>query len=844
MEKHVLMFAFLFVSAVQVRPSRGDVVLVRGGRPMATVVVPKDAPEEVVEAARTLVEYVRKSTGASLEVRTYKEGLEGTLVHVGDDPYVRKALPELQRLDEDGLVIRAVDRRNLIIAGSTPLGTEYGVYEFLERFVGVRWLMPGPYGEHVPKLEDVVVPTVEIWEEPAFLTRDQVGLVTEEQRVWGRRMKLRRRFQGSGHNISSIFPPEKYTKTHPEFYPIVGEKRLLPPSDRYWKWHPCFTAEGIAEEAAKNITEYFRQHPEERSYSIAVNDGPVVCECEGCMRANGHRRNWLGNRHMSETFFAWANRVAELVMEEFPDRWLGCLSYTNTFDPPSFKVHPRIVVYHCYDRHKWIHPEVEREEKEIEERWCEVCQNMAWYDYTFGASFMAPRVYFHHMANYLRYARDIGVKGMLGESCHNWAEGPKWYVMAKLYWNPDLDVDELLRDWYDKAVGPEAAPYLAKYYELWEKFWTERLIRSEAFSTEAQQWLPIQDDKYFDIMRMEDFKESRRLLEEALARTRTPEQRRRAEMLLKGFEYYEASAMARLPDHEAGRAVLSGPEDALVLVERAPDALRAAKRRKEIHEALSKDPIMLRQTLDWPATERSGWGAYPLWRAMEWIASDRKVRRKVEDMARSDDPSLASHAEAILNIIDGEAEPLEGAMLVRGEKFVTLVVGDDTKLSSEPGEGMDYGHWQLTVGDDVIPFWNAPHPGRSGKMWFEPSGGRSGRGMVVCEGVKFGTVRRKYRPVVGTYTGLCFVRVPEGTEAEVVLNVWEIALADGNPSPCRTVAHPQPGAWTPVAVTAELKGTSCYSRMPVDYVLLELEVQGLEEGERLEVSDMAMWPWR
>ena len=58
----------------------------------------------------------------------------------------------------------------------------------------------------------------------------------------------------------------------------------------------------------------------------------------------------------------------------------------------------------------------------------------------------------------------------------------------------------------------------------------------------------------------------------------------------------------------------------MALMERGPDALRAAKRRKEMDEELKSDPV-----------ERSAWGAYPLWRATEWIASDRKVRSKVED---------------------------------------------------------------------------------------------------------------------------------------------------------------------------------------------------------------------
>ena len=58
--------------------------------------------------------------------------------------------------------------------------------------------------------------------------------------------------------------------------------------------------------------------------------------------------------------------------------------------------------------------------------------------------------------------------GINGETSHNWAEAPKYYLMARLYWNPDVDVDALLAEWYELAVGTEAAGYLAGYFSLWD----------------------------------------------------------------------------------------------------------------------------------------------------------------------------------------------------------------------------------------------------------------------------------------------------------------------------------------------------------------------------------------
>ena len=68
-----------------------------------------------------------------------------------------KRVVDLAQLQPEGFVIKS-DGNDLFIVGRDTTdgglevaGTHYGVSEFLERFVGVRWLMPGPLGEVVPK---------------------------------------------------------------------------------------------------------------------------------------------------------------------------------------------------------------------------------------------------------------------------------------------------------------------------------------------------------------------------------------------------------------------------------------------------------------------------------------------------------------------------------------------------------------------------------------------------------------------------------------------------------------------------------------------------------------------
>lgn len=225
----------------------GETVLVSGGRSGAIVMTAKDAGERTAAAARVLAEYVRKSTGVELPV--YIGGDVADHDHdTGDVIPIRIGIrgeeggplePLLRDLDEDGFVIRTANGE-IDIAGPSSWGTMYGVYEFLERYVGVRWLLPGEFGEDVPVYSDLSVPEETVREQPAFLSRDLNDFPAAAD--WMRFNRLRRRMNPF-HNLCNLLPPSRYKDTHPEFYK-AGAKL-----DRDTDWQPAFTNRGTAEEA-------------------------------------------------------------------------------------------------------------------------------------------------------------------------------------------------------------------------------------------------------------------------------------------------------------------------------------------------------------------------------------------------------------------------------------------------------------------------------------------------------------------------------------------------------------------------------------------------------------------
>ena len=570
--------------------------IVADGEPRAVIVIPRDAGDQTKEAAELLARYVRASSNAQLAIVTEANrhvGGKPVGIYLGSCACLTELGIDTSGLDGDGFVIRGIAPGHIVIAGPTPYGTEFGVCEFLERYVGVRWLLPGDDGDDVPLKPSIDVPAQQVRQEPAFFSRLLSGLHGDAQATWARRNRMHGRVSFH-HNLVRLFPPETYTKTHPHFFPIREGTRYLPPTNNTHAWQPCFAAEGIVDEAVKNICRYFDEHPDVSSYSLGVNDSGGHCECRKCQAEDTGRNNFLGLRDVSDRYFRWCNEVIAGVLERHPDKFFGCLAYSHVAQPPSrVELHPRMVPYMTYDRMKWIDPELRAEGHRMTERWQKTSPTLAWYDYIYGTPYCLPRVWFHHMAEYYRFGRAHGVRALYAEAYPNWGEGPKLYISLKLQWNPQLDVDELLDEWYVRAVGADAAPDLAAYYAHWEEFWTRRILKSKWFRKTGQ-YLNFGGADYLADVTADEIAQSRSRLERVVRKADTPRQKARAELLLLAFEYYETTAIAYWAGQDRRDRTLRTEGDALRLLDQVERGLLMAdKRRRLVMEEFAQHPVLV-----------------------------------------------------------------------------------------------------------------------------------------------------------------------------------------------------------------------------------------------------------
>ncbi len=842
--KKILTKVLLFAACGVGLQSAQAMKIVENHQPRAVIVVPQDSSAQLQDAAKTLQKYVQQSTGALLPIQN--DAGNDVSIYVGGGTFDQKLKAPFQNLDDDGYVLQGMHANNYVIAGPSDWGTEFGVYEFLERFVGVRWLMPSDVGTDVPQHATLDISEAQIRQQPAFWSRQispgapilgdnktANGALNE----WTRRNRLHPRIEFH-HNLLHLFPVSKYGKTHPEFYPTYDGKIYIPTDDKDYRWEPNFTAPGIVEEAAKNIKQYFRDHPEATSYSLGMNDWGRFDETPASLALDGDKKNYLGLRDASNSYFTWANAVVTEVLKEYPDKWFGMLAYSNLSEPPTkVKPHPRIVPYLTYDRMKWLDPEVAKINQPLTERWAAVSPVVGWYDYTYGYSYMVPREYTHYMQQYLSWGYDHNVRVHYAELYPNWGEGPKSWVYFKLQWDPKQNVDSLLDDWYRAAVGEKAAPKLKEYFAIWEKFWTTTAIKSSWF-TQSGQYLPFTNASYLKDVNEADIARSRTLIDDAVRLAETPQQKARAQVLQRAWDFYEASALVYQAEVLSHTAIVASEDDALRLLDRAPQMDLAAK-RLQLYEK-SRDPKnpnvatdYLRFELDYaPALRGEDWGSGILWRALPWISRSAKVRSRFEELAASTSPTVSRQTRFALQIADDKSTSItknpsfeDGALLASATVTGTApdnVVGDAA-----------FG-WNLWKGD-----------GEKGTFALSEQEANTGKRSLVISNMQSGAPTQTIPFAPGRYYAVAFVNAAGAKNARGSIMVavqgispdgkWVTAANQGR---FENSIKPQGSQWIPVIVPFELKESQSES---IKTLQLIIGFKDFDPGQKMYLDNVGIY---
>lgn len=505
--------------------------LVEKGKARAVIIVPEKPSPVVANAAHVLRDHIQQMSGAELPIRTENKIMgspsrDQAWVLVGEGKLTDKLGLTSKGLGPGGIV-QSSKGNVLALFGSDahtpsdPNGTRYAVTTFLEDKLGVRYLWPGELGKVVPRRETITVPDFEYRFTPklaqrrirsmAYHDRLQVGLDRlgftkadyERLRANAQRTQVEspdwfgwQRLGGtlnlhSGHAFPHLWA--KYGKEHPEWFALQsnGSRDQSKNPDRA---RLCVSNPDLIAAIAREKIEELNKNPSLLGVSIAPNDGGrlAFCTCPQCeaLDAAKGRKVLLwdfskGNRrdfeHVSLTdrmVYFW-NAIAEKVAKAHPDKFLVVDAYSVYAAPPvERKLHPNLVVrfaplaYHAEDY---------RQESLREwDGWSKAAKRIFFRPNLMlaGRRDGMPLLYVHKFGKDFRYLASHSMMGTdFDACCHNWAtQGLNYYIVARLHWNPEQDVDALVDDYCQAGFGP-AARSVRRYFDRLEAVMDEVATR-------------------------------------------------------------------------------------------------------------------------------------------------------------------------------------------------------------------------------------------------------------------------------------------------------------------------------------------------------------------------------
>ncbi len=437
------------------------------------IVVADDAIASEVYAAEEFQDFFRQASGVKLPiVHEIKDLAKHMFIGPGKVMQASSVGFSVKDLGPEDLRIVVRDN-NIAIAGGRPRGTLYGVYSFLEDYLGVRFFTHDH--THVPPVgqQRVIGPVDRVYRPPFVNYRNAAYKAPHQYPFLAVRTRNNTvdhdepRFGGispfgnTNHSFYRQVSVEKYGKDHPEYYALIDDKRQVK-----WQSQLCMTNQEVLKIVIQAVRDELKNRPETRNISVSQNDGGTdYCRCEKCAAIDEREGSHMG------ALLTFVNKVADEVAKTHPDVFIGTLAYNYSRKPPK-NIRPRDNVQinlsssGACQLHAFADANCPKNVAYMQDLrgWRRICKNL--YAWTYNVYFRAPPLPYPNLYTIMPNINtllDAGVEGVFMQShAGRWPDTEMaklpHYMMSRLLWNPKLNdrelIDEFLNLHYGKAVPP------------------------------------------------------------------------------------------------------------------------------------------------------------------------------------------------------------------------------------------------------------------------------------------------------------------------------------------------------------------------------------------------------
>ncbi len=511
--------------------------IVKNGQSTYTIVTAEEPTECEEYASQELQSFIAQSTGVWLPIKT-----ENLVAYTKDSNIISLGQTEILKslnlgldfntLNGDGFYIKNVDS-SLFISGAIDRGTLYGVYELLEKNLGIKFLA-SDY-TYVPEVSEMKLYDYNVKEVPDFeyrgvltrsvfrtdadrvyyaRTRQTHDLISVDKKYGGNITFCRQTLQMS-HNTMEYVPTSEYLATEAQ---KVANKDMYTYDLAGNPYDICWT-NGINEDGTidqtkeastakafvNSLKKFVLNEPDAEYYFIGQMDYKTCCTCPSCQASttkyaqSGTQIRML-NAVIKEVQ-AWADTVKELNGKQIHIVTFSYVYSTDApvkmgddgkyvaYDPtviPDKNMYIRLTPFNANWYYALSDPNQRMNFRNYIAQWSSICSNFMVWDY--GTNFSHFFSYFptiQRIKTDLKAYKDAGVVYYMQQNAHTEYNAVlavmDSYVFNKLLWDIDLDPYELRREFISLYFG-EGADEALEAIEFMDGYYYQASVESNGAS--------------------------------------------------------------------------------------------------------------------------------------------------------------------------------------------------------------------------------------------------------------------------------------------------------------------------------------------------------------------------
>ena len=464
-----------------------------------------------------LQEFIKRATGAELPVVYKPEKLSGPGIVLGDCAAAAAQGLVGSQMPREGYAIKTTKDYVFIVGndGPTPAarnnmihGTAYGISEFLERYVNVRWyFLKQEIGLSIPKSESLTIPAVHLSDAPVFRKRRVRPKPSLQSVTYGYCTYFNRTNnslpQGFSFAITNTWGRVKeFWEGRPEIFQLnadgsrhsgilcFGNPRTLETYLEQIERQLLRAKEGVKKTKADRV----RDLP---FYKNSIGVTPhyaydIECQCTDC------RKLWDTSAQADGTasliLGSFISKLAASVKKRWPEMKVCFGPYRNYFAAPTGITFPDNVYLHLMNK-----PGIALYAQEVHARklqatidqWFKLTgHKLQFTDYCRwpGETTRAPFQYPNALQTYYKTNREKIYGTQMDTTKYYftfWStQTISTYCWLRLLWNPDINIPAVVDAFCQRMFGP-AAESMKELVQLqmdgWEKnSWPSELLGPQA----------------------------------------------------------------------------------------------------------------------------------------------------------------------------------------------------------------------------------------------------------------------------------------------------------------------------------------------------------------------------